>query len=91
MNRCLLSCQTDMFCNIFCKLILSIVTNNPVQFTLAISIYDIFRSLGLPLIHTHIQRHILPVRKTAFCMIQLIGRYSQIQHNTINRVDSPFF
>ena len=79
----LLSCLYNMFGNIFCKFIFSVITDDPVQLHLAVTVYNIFRCFILPLIHPHVKRRIFPVSKPSVRFIQLIGRHSQIKNNSV--------
>ena len=77
-----------MLGNILGKTVLSIITDDPVKFHLAIGIHNICCRLGIPLVHTHIQRRILPVGKAPGSSIQLIGGNSQIQINAVHLLNT---
>ena len=62
-----------MLRDILRKFVLSVITDDPIQVTLAVAIDDISGRHFLSLIHPHIQWGILPVSETAFRVIQLIG------------------
>ena len=83
LNRFLLSCDHNIFCNILRKFIFTIIFNNMVEFTFCIFIYNLICCQFLTVIHTHIQWCIKPVRKPSFSGVQLKRRNTKIQSNTV--------
>ena len=84
LNGMLLPLSYNMLCYILRKIILTIVPDDPVQFHFSVSIDNVSRRGGIPLIHPHVQRRILPVGKSPGSLVQLIGGNSQIQVDTVH-------
>ena len=79
LNRLVPPCNRNMLCNIFSKLILSVIADNPIKFLFRIFIDNILCLKRLSVIHSHIKWCIILISKTAFYRIQLIRGNSQIQ------------
>ena len=79
-----------MFRYILGKRIFTVIPDDVIQFHLGIIVDDISRCQGLPAIHPHVKRGIKPIGKSSVFGIQLIGRYSQIQHDSVHAGDTIF-
>ena len=64
-----LSCQHNVFGNVLCELVFSIVPDDAVQLSFGISVYNILGGKGLSSVHPHVKRSIKPVGKASFFCI----------------------
>ena len=80
----------DLTGNLLGKLIFAIFEKNTDQVLVRIVIHNLVSCQASFLIHPHIQRCVLFIRKTALPLIQLRTRYAQVVTNSINLLD-PYF
>ena len=71
-DRCLLSGSHNVFRYIFGKFVFAVITDNTIQFTFLIAVDNITGCTALSSVHSHVQRRIVPIRKTSLFIIQLI-------------------
>ena len=82
----LLPFPDDKFSNTAGPPLFPIVFDDTVQFSFTIRIDHIVSTFPGRLIHPHIERSVLHIRKPPFRRIQLITRHPQVKHNAVNRV-----
>ena len=58
--------------NILREAVLAVITDNTIQFTFLIAVDNITGCTALSSVHSHVQRRIVPIRKTSLFIIQLI-------------------
>ena len=73
-----------MLCDVFRKGLLAVIPNDLIQRAFRIIVHDIPRCKGLPGIHTHIQRRVVPVGKASLRVVKLPGGYPEIQHDAVH-------
>ena len=82
--RLLLALPHDVLCDILCEAVLPVIADDAVKLHFAVIVYNVRRSLRISLVHTHVQRCILPVGKPSGCCIQLVRGNTKIQINAVH-------